>query len=181
MPYTFHSEQWLPFSPPLVFAFFSNPHNLPRLQPPSQHARIESASLAPPPPHPHPEDIPPGEIDSDIAGPGSLITLSFTPVPILPLRIHWQAQIVDFQWNHHFTDLQLRGPFRSWQHTHTFTPETRAHDSRVIDGTTVHDTVQYEPPFGLLGDLAHRLFLARQFQSTFNYRHARAAELIASA
>ena len=52
MRHHFNAEQWLPYPVELVFAFFSNPENLPRQMPTWQKARIEEATFAPPPPHP---------------------------------------------------------------------------------------------------------------------------------
>jgi hypothetical protein len=37
-----------------------------------------------------------------IAGAGSTMIISFRPVPYLPLRVHWEARIVEFFWNSFF-------------------------------------------------------------------------------
>jgi ligand-binding SRPBCC domain-containing protein len=49
MRHTFHSEQWLPYPVELVFPFFANPENLPRLMSSWQKARFEDAALVAPP------------------------------------------------------------------------------------------------------------------------------------
>ena len=54
-------------------------------------------------------------------------------------------------------------------------PETRD----GIPGTLLRDEVNYELPFGFLGDLAQRSVAKGQFQAMFRYRHQRTAELMA--
>jgi ligand-binding SRPBCC domain-containing protein len=177
MRHTFHAEHWLPYRIELVFAFFANPENLPRLMPTWQNARIEEAAFAPPPPRPVAAD-PALRLKGIVAGVGTRMTLSFRPFPYSPIRVPWEAEITEFTWNDHFCDVQLRGPFAYWQHCHRLQPETRANISGVpIQGTLLRDEVEYELPFGSLGHLAHRLFIARQLRSTFDYRQRRVLEL----
>jgi len=114
----FETEQWLPYPTELVFAFFANPENLPRLMPPWQRARIEEAVFAPSPPRPTDSPRYPGIA----AGNGTLLTIGFRPFPFAPFRIPWEARIEDFRWNEGFCDVQLRGPFKYWRHCHTVTP-----------------------------------------------------------
>ncbi|WP_260737379.1 SRPBCC family protein [Tunturiibacter lichenicola] len=172
MRHTYHSEQWLPYSIDLVFAFFANPENLPRLMPPWQKARIEEAVFtAPPTPV---GSAPSSRIEGVIAGAGSRITLSFKPLPYAPMRIPWEAEITEFVWNDHFCDDQLRGPFAYWHHCHSLRSETRTNTS----GTLLRDEVKYELPLGKLGDLANHLFVTGQLHSTFAYRHKRTDELL---
>jgi ligand-binding SRPBCC domain-containing protein len=172
MRYTYHSEQWLPYPLDLVFAFFSNPENLPRLMPPWQKARIEEAALTAPPPTPN-RSV---RFQNVSAGVGSRITLSFKPFPYAPLRVPWEAEITEFVWNDHFCDRQLRGPFAYWHHCHSLRPETRTGISPP--GTLLRDEIEYELPLGRLGDLANRIFITHQLRSTFAYRHTRTRELL---
>jgi ligand-binding SRPBCC domain-containing protein len=178
MPHTFQSEQWLPYPVELVFAFFANPENLPRLMPPWQKARIEEAAFAAPPLRPIAAD-PALRFKSIAAGAGTKMTLSFKPFPYAPIRIPWEAEITEFVWNDHFCDTQLRGPFAYWKHCHSLHPETRANLQGVlIHGTLLRDQVEYTLPLGPLGLIAQKLVVARQLQSTFNYRQRRTEELI---
>jgi ligand-binding SRPBCC domain-containing protein len=169
MRYTFQSEQWLPYSVDVVFVFFADPKNLPRLMPAWQSARIEEAVLAPAPPQPvgtqHPEAV---------AGAGTRLTLSFRPFPFSPLRVPWEAEITEFEWNDHFCDRQVRGPFAYWNHCHSL----RSQAGPEGEGTLLLDTVEYEMPLGILGEFAQRLFVARQLRSTFAFRHTRTADLL---
>lgn len=171
---TFHAEQWLPVPVERVFAFFADPANLPRLMPAWQQARIDEASIVPPPPRPSNA----GHGSSGLAGAGTLLTLSFRPFPLSPVRLRWQAEIDSFVWNQHFSDTQLHGPFARWHHTHAVTSEARVSESGVsIPGTLLEDDVEYELPLGRLGRVVHPL-IAVQMRQTFAYRHRRTRELL---
>jgi ligand-binding SRPBCC domain-containing protein len=175
MRYTYNSEQFLPYPVELVFAFFANPDNLPRLMPPWQKARIEEAAIVPPPPRP--PNTP--RFAAIAAGAGTKLTISFRPFPFAPLRVPWEADITDFAWNDRFCDDQVRGPFAYWHHCHNVSAATRPDATgALIQGTLLRDEVTYEPPLGPLGEFANRLILRRQLESTFNYRRKRTLELL---
>jgi ligand-binding SRPBCC domain-containing protein len=167
MPFTFQTAQQLPYPPELVFAFFANPENLPRLMPRWQRARIEEAIFTAPPPRPTRAPRYPGIA----AGNGTRLTISLRAIPFIPARIPWEAQIEDFRWNQGFCDIQLRGPFKSWRHCHTVTANA--------EGTTVTDQVTYELPLGPLSSIANTLIIHPQLKSTFRYRQQRTTELLA--
>ena len=175
MTQTFHAEQWLPYPIDLVFAFFANPENLPRLMPAWQKARIEEASFAPPPPRPPGTPRLPGVV----AGAGTRMTISFRAFPLSPIRLPWDAEITEFAWNDHFCDVQHRGPFQSWRHCHHLTPESHiGTDGTAIEGTRLTDQLEYGLPLGPLGSVANLLFVRYQLRSTFRFRQRRTAELL---
>jgi ligand-binding SRPBCC domain-containing protein len=174
MRHTFHAEQWLPHPVDVVFAFFANPENLPRLMPTWQQARIEEATIVPPQP------IASSERNGREAGAATKLTISFRPFPLSPSRIYWEAEISEFVWNDHFCDHQLRGPFAYWHHCHQVQPQTRTDNTGApISGTLLHDDVKYELPLGRLGDIADSI-IAWQLNKTFLYRHSRTLELLRS-
>jgi ligand-binding SRPBCC domain-containing protein len=180
MRYSYHSEQWLPYPVEQVFAFFANPENLPHLMPPWQSARIEQATFAPPPPRPVAAD-PALRLKTIAAGIGTRITISFRPFPFSPVRLPWEAEITEFLWNHHFSDLQLRGPFAYWTHCHSVRPQLRANESGIpTNGTLLRDDVEYEMPLAKLGELAQRTVIRTQIRNTFTYRRRRTRELLSS-
>src|SRR4051794_30291626 len=120
MTHTFRTVQWVPFPVGEVFAFFANPGNLPPLMPAWQKARIEEMNLIPPPQREQ------NGANTPAAGAGSQMTISFRAIPLLPVRLLWDAEIVDFEWNCTFADEQRsRGPFRYWLHRHTVRPQVR--------------------------------------------------------
>ena len=170
----FSTEQWLPYSVDLVFAFFANPENLPRLMPPWQKARIEEATFAPPPPRPVGTRRYPGVV----AGDGTRLTISFRPLPLLPARVPWEALIENFSWNQGFCDVQQSGPFVSWRHCHTIQPAPSP-DDPGLQGSLLTDAIEYELPLGPLSSLADKLIIHRQLTKAFAYRHKRATELLA--
>ena len=167
----FHAGQWLPYPPELVFAFFANPANLPRLTPAWQRARLDAIELKPAAPPP----------DSTLhlhiaAGDGTKLTLSLRPFPMLPVRLSWEARIEDFRWNEGFADVQLRGPFRYWRQQHLMRSSASANTG--APGTLLEDQIEYELPFGALGALANVLAVRHQIFSLFRFRHQRTLELL---
>ena len=158
MPYRLESEQWVPFPLDRVFLFFANPNNLPRITPPAQGARILSMELVSPPEAP----VEAGPV----AGAGSVAVISIRMISFLPFRANWVARIVEFAWNHHFVDVQEKGPFQSWRHQHWFVAETRG----GVEGTVVGDQLEYEIGFGVLGGVAQKIFVAGQMRRTFAHR-----------
>jgi ligand-binding SRPBCC domain-containing protein len=164
MSHRFRFEQWVPVPLADVFRFFSDPANLPRIMPPELDARLVGVSAVPPPaPAPPRTDAPDGPA---AAGVGSEIVVSVRLVPFLPVRVLWVARITEFQANHHFADIQAKGPFRRWEHRHEF--EAAARDGR--EGTLVRDVLEYEIGFGALGRVAQRLFVGGQMKRTFEHR-----------
>lgn len=173
MRHTFRAEQWVPYPVELVFAFFANPENLPRLMPRWQKARIEEAQFTPPPPRPQTQ----GSalwLRSFAAGAGSRMTISFRPFPYSPVRLPWGALITDFVWNDHFCDEQSHSPFAYWRHCHRVSGQSRD----GAQGTLVVDDLTYELPLGSLGELAHTFFLRRQVERIFTYRQKRLLEIL---
>jgi len=157
-------EQWVPVATEKVFLFFANPNNLPRIMPRETRTKLAALRLVPPPIAPSAQQAIPE--DDSLAGVGSEIVTSFRIFPFLPLRTHWIALITEFEWNHHFADIQKKGPFRQFQHRHEFTAETR----NGASGTTIRDMIEYDPGFSVLGDLAQKLFIAPSLRQTFEYR-----------
>jgi ligand-binding SRPBCC domain-containing protein len=82
---------------------------------------------------------------------------------MIPLR--WTTEIVEWCSPHRFMDVQLRGPYRLWQHTHRFEP--------FEGGTRMTDEVEYALPLGPLGRLAHALKVRRDLEAVFDYRAER--------
>jgi ligand-binding SRPBCC domain-containing protein len=169
----FAARQWVPFPCEFVFAFFANPHNLPRLMPPELKTRIEKLEQCAPPAL---------EVQATAlhplaaAGIGSTILISFCPLPRLPFRVRWLARIGEFMWNSHFCDEQVQGPFAQFRHCH-------GTQSQILNGsvgTLVSDDIEYELPFGAAGRLASA-FVQRQLQRSFAGRQARLPELLADA
>ena len=132
-----------------VFAFFSEARNLELLTPPWLSFRILDA---------------PGTLEA-----GSLIRyrLRLGGIPV-----GWTSEITEWRPPHCFTDVQRRGPYALWEHTHRF---------RQLNGTTeLHDRVIYRLPGGPLGPLVRATLVRRQLERIFDYRAERVAELFSA-
>jgi len=162
-------QQWATAPLERVFLFFADPRNLPRIMPPASGTRLVELRL---------KLVPAGGMGKStsetLAGVGSEIVTSFRLLPFLPFRARWTALITEFQWDHHFADIQKEGPFKSFHHRHEFAAETRG----GTNGTIVKDVIDYEVGFGFPGELAGRSFVLRQLRSTFAYRQQALAKLL---
>lgn len=138
--YELKKTQMLPIARDQVFTFFERPENLAKLTPPSLGFQILTPS--------------PIEMKA-----GSLIDYT---VRVLGMSLRWTTLITDYDPPHQFVDVQLKGPYSFWHHTHQF--------EKADGGTQMTDTVRYAMPFGILGRVAHRLFVTRQLQRIFRYR-----------
>jgi ligand-binding SRPBCC domain-containing protein len=86
-----------------------------------------------------------------------------------PFRILWKFEHRGYQQCRRFQDVQTAGPFRCWVHTHSFIPDG-ANASRL------EDRIEYELPFGALGNLLGGWLIRRKLARTFEYRHRVTAE-----
>jgi ligand-binding SRPBCC domain-containing protein len=147
--HTLRREQVIDASPEAVFAFFADPFNLETITPPL----LRFAVVTPPP----------------IAmGVGTFIRYRLR-LHGVPLR--WDTLIEAWEPPRRFVDVQLRGPYRVWHHSHEVSP--------LDDGRTLmRDTVRYALGFGVLGALAHRAIVRRDLEAIFDYRAERVPALI---
>ncbi len=86
-----------------------------------------------------------------------------------PLRRLWTAEHRGIEPGHQFRDVQIRGPFARWEHTHTIEPEG-------AEASWLEDHIDFTPPYGVLGHWLGRTFIRRKLQSTFEYRHRTLAD-----
>jgi ligand-binding SRPBCC domain-containing protein len=131
----------IPRPRPEVFRFFADAKNLERITPKFLRFRI----LTPEP-----------------------IAMQAGTLIVYELRLHglpvrWHTLIEEFAPDSYFVDVQLSGPYKSWRHRHEFV-ETAA-------GTEMRDRVEYELPFGPLGDVVHKLFVRADVNRIFDYRN----------
>jgi ligand-binding SRPBCC domain-containing protein len=158
----FENEQWIAAPLERVFAFFADPHNLSRIMPPGQGTRLVKLNLVPPPRIPGESST----VREPMAGAGTELTVSFQVNPCVPIREKWIVRISEFSLNDYFSDEQKQGPFRLWQHTHSFEEKTvEGHP-----GTLIRAEVEYEVGFGVIGTALERTFFQRMMRSTFTYR-----------
>ncbi|HEV7809277.1 MAG TPA: NAD(P)H-binding protein [Candidatus Limnocylindrales bacterium] len=84
--------------------------------------------------------------------------------PLLGIPLTWQTQIADYDPPNGFRDVQRRGPYRHWEHRHTF--------EAVEGGTLVRDDIEYALPLGPLGDVVNRLVVRSELATIFRHRAA---------
>jgi hypothetical protein len=139
--YTLERQQRVAAPRHEVFAFFADAANLERMTPPLLGFEI----LTPQPILMH-------------AGTHIDYRIKLHGIPMT-----WQTLIESYEPDDRFIDVQLKGPYKVWHHTHTFAD---APDG----GTELGDCVRYVLPFGLLGTIAHALVVKRQLRQIFDYR-----------
>ena len=107
------ASQVLPLPPEETFVFFEDPRNLFYITPDWLDFRMRNPDL-----HTVCEGA---EFDYTIRW--------------LGFRFPWRSRIVNYQPPDRFTDIQLIGPYRSWEHLHIF--------ERIPEGTLMKDIVTY--------------------------------------
>jgi len=81
-----------------------------------------------------------------------------------PMCIRWIAAHHGYIEGRQFRDTQVRGPFRSWVHTHLFEADGQ-------DACYLEDRVEYELPFGWLGECLAGAVIERKLERLFEHRH----------
>jgi ligand-binding SRPBCC domain-containing protein len=124
-----------------AFAFYGDALNLERITPPWLAFEVTT----------------PGPIEMGV---GTLIEyrLKLHRVPV-----RWRTRIEAWEPPRRFVDVQVRGPYSLWEHTHTFEEDEPG-------ATIIRDRVRYSIPFGPLGELADRLLVRRDLKQIFDYR-----------
>ena len=146
-------EQRLAASPQAVFPFFADPANLEAITPPLLRFRL----------------ITPAPVDM---GPGTFLQYALR---VRGVPVAWDTLIQSWEPPHRFVDVQVRGPYRLWHHTHELEP---------ADGgtaTLMRDTVRYAIGFGALGEVARRAVVRRDLEAIFAFRAQRVPALLAQA
>lgn len=144
-------EQWIPASLETVSAFFADAGNLDVLTPPWLRFRILT---------PLPIEM---RADARIE-----YRLRLAGVPV-----RWRTRIAKWEPPFAFVDVQERGPYALWEHTHRFQP--------LGDGVLMADVVRYALPWGPLGALAHVAGVKAALAAIFDYRFARIRERFGAA
>jgi ligand-binding SRPBCC domain-containing protein len=90
-----------------------------------------------------------------------------------PLRIRWEFEHRNYLEGRQFQDVQMRGPFKSWVHTHSFTPDG-------VEACRLEDRIEFELPFGFLGRWLGAAMVRRKLEKLFEYRHRVTAEAMSS-
>jgi ligand-binding SRPBCC domain-containing protein len=139
MQHTLTTSMSLPCARDHVFAFFAEATNLERITPPELGFEIVTPGLI----HLHE---------------GACIEYR---LHLFGLPFSWHTEIQLWNPPEAFVDVQRRGPYKLWVHTHRFREE---------DGVTIiEDEVQYALPYAPLGELVYPL-VRLQLHRIFRYR-----------
>lgn len=138
----FIKESIIRATPARVFAFHELPDALARLTPPWESSRIVSAAK--------------------ISEVGSEAIIETRILGLIPVR--WVARHTIYDPPRLFEDVQVKGPFHFWRHRHLIEPHAQ--------GALLRDEIEYQPPFGFLGQLVEPFLITPRLTKLFDYRHA---------
>jgi hypothetical protein len=141
------NEQWVPQSIDQVFDFFSNPKNLETLAPGFLHFKIVKTS------HPKIQE-------------GTVLDYQ---LKLHGITLRWQSRITDCVPRKRFSDLQTRGPYAFWHHTHEF--------YEAKGGTVIRDNVAYKLPGWIPGDILAHAFVKKDLEKIFMFRRQQVEKL----
>lgn len=147
--YQVKRKQIIPITLKEAWSFFSEPDNLKEITPPYLSFRILSRSDA-------------GEMY-----PGMIITYRISP--LLNISLNWATEITQVKDQKYFIDNQISGPYKIWHHEHHF--------KEVQGGVEMRDILYYQLPYGILGRIAHRIFVRKKVKEIFNFRYKKIKEL----
>jgi ligand-binding SRPBCC domain-containing protein len=140
--YNLTREQLLPITLQEAWDFFSSPTNLAKITP--AHMKFKILYIS----------------GGNKAYAGQIIRYKINVLPFLPM--HWVTEITQVKEPLHFIDEQRFGPYALWHHQHHF--------KEVAGGVLMTDEVNYAIPLGLLGRLAHWLFVGKEVNTIFEHR-----------
>jgi ligand-binding SRPBCC domain-containing protein len=133
---------WLPLPRRAVFDFFSDARNLERITPAFLAFRIVTTTPV-------------------VMRAGRLIDYR---IGLHGLPMRWRSEITVWNPPVCFVDVQRRGPYRMWEHTHTFADRDA--------GTLVGDRVRYALPRpAFAARLINRLVVEPDLRRIFTFRH----------
>ncbi len=136
----FESEQFVPHKKDKIFEFFSQAKNLESLTPKTVRFQIRKMSTP--------------EIN--------LGTLIDYRIQVRGVPIFWRTLIDEWNPDSHFVDVQLKGPYSLWRHTHEFVD--------LPGGTLVRDCVHFRLPAGFLGWLFAGFYVRADVKKIFAFR-----------
>jgi ligand-binding SRPBCC domain-containing protein len=149
MVYTLEKKLFVPVAADAAWAFISNPANLNKITPDDMDFEIVTEL---------PETMTEG-----------MLVEYRVRIPLVG-RQAWVSELKHIVEGRSFVDEQKVGPYAFWYHYHGIEPSD--------GGVELIDRVCYAPPFGLLGRLAHRLFIRRTLERIFTFREKAFADVL---
>ena len=139
--YILETHQFIPKSKIEVFDFFKTPENLEQITPKNLNFMIYTPSPI-------------------LMNKGTLIEYK---IRLLGIPIYWKTLINNYSPSDYFSDIQLNGPYAKWDHNHIF--------KECKNGTMMIDKIVYSIPLGLLGQIAHFIWVRQELKRIFQYRY----------
>lgn len=136
----FSATQWFKQPVDEIFPFFCEAKNLEKITPPLLKFQVLNQST---------QNIEPG-------------TRINYKLKIHGLPTKWTTQITAWKDNQMFIDVQEKGPYTEWEHTHTF--------ESYPNGTLMSDKVIYRVPMGRLGLIFTKTLVLKDIMAIFHYR-----------
>jgi ligand-binding SRPBCC domain-containing protein len=146
--YQIKTKQKLPISSKEAWQFLSNPNNLAEITPKYMNFKILSGADRP---------IFAGQI------------IQYKVTPVLGITLKWVTEITHMKENEYFVDEQRFGPYSLWHHKHFI--------KEINGGIEMEDIVDYKIPFGILGQIAHPLFVKNKLRQIFKFREKKLIKL----
>ena len=143
MRFQLYREQQINSDIDTTWSFFSSPMNLSKITPKNMGFKVIS------------------DLSNKYIYEGMMIEYIVSPVLYIPLK--WVTRIIQVEKHSSFTDIQEKGPYKYWKHFHEFVPNE--------NGVIIRDTIDYELPFRLLGQIANNVFVRKKLENIFNYRY----------
>jgi len=87
-------------------------------------------------------------------------------IKLLGLKMLWRSRIVDYKPPERFTDIQLKGPYKSWVHLHLL--------EKVPEGTLIRDEVTFILHLPAL--IVYPFLIRKKLVDIFSYRAVKIKE-----
>ena len=142
---TFHKTTSIDTTPEKLFAWHARKGAFERLSPPWESLRVVKPT----------DGIKDGAVLVFEVGPG-------------PFKLTWEAHHDSYIEGEQFRDVQKRGPFSQWEHTHRFLPDPNAEDGAILD-----DAITYRLPLHPVSQWFAGWFARRMIEQMFTFRHER--------
>jgi hypothetical protein len=81
-----------------------------------------------------------------------------------PISLIWEALHFEVKRYESFSDRQIKGPFKEWEHLHAF-------EKIDVEEARLSDQIQYKLPGGFLGEAVAGRFVENKIRQMFAFRH----------
>ena len=139
----FENVHFLPIDINTAWKFFSSPLNLQKITPPELNFTVRT--------HLKDEEILEGMI------------IDYRLKPLFGIPVKWKSEIFNIDKPNCFSDRQLKGPYRLWEHQHIFIEKD--------GGVLMKDQIYYTLPWGIAGKLMH-FIVKKRIHTVFEYRRS---------